>query len=148
MSEAESMPEIYTKVVVNPSAGGFSVHREWPQISRRLQDVGLSFEYEFTEGSGHAMEIARHAVDSGYRYLIAVGGDGTANEVANGILNSRHSNNTVLGIVSAGTACSFARSLGITHHYTRDCALLAGQSRALIDVGVIQCHSPRKKWKR
>ena len=131
----------YAKVIVNPVAGGGSVRREWPRISRQLRDVGLSFDHEFTTGAGHAIEIARQAADSGYGYLIAVGGDGTMSEVANGILGSTHSGNTILGIVSAGTACSFARSLGIPEDYASACSLLTGQGRASIDVGVVQCWS-------
>ncbi|MBI4180875.1 MAG: acylglycerol kinase family protein, partial [Chloroflexi bacterium] len=78
----------YAKVIVNPAAGGYAVNRGWPQIRRRLYDIGLSFDYEYTKDSGHAIELAQASVDAGYRYLIAVGGDGTVNEVANGILRS------------------------------------------------------------
>ena len=102
-----------TRVIVNPAAGGHSTYREWPLISRHLIDNGLLFDHVYTEGVGHAMELAREAANSDYRYIIAVGGDGTVNEVVNGILNSADSHNITLGMVSAGTTCSFARSLGI-----------------------------------
>lgn len=103
----------YAKVIVNPTAGGYSVHREWPRIRKQLRSIGLSFDYEYSEGVGHAIEVAKAAVDAGYRYLVAVGGDGTINEVANGILCSTGSASTILGVVSVGTACSFTRSIGI-----------------------------------
>ena len=138
----------YAKVIVNPVAGGFSVRNEWPRIMRQLCDVGLSFDHEFTEGIGHAIKIAGRAIDAGYQYLIAVGGDGTVNEVANGILCSTNSDNTILGIVSAGTACSFARSLSIAQDYVGACSLLTGQGRALIDVGIVQCWSQGRPLKR
>ena len=128
----------YAKVIVNPAAGGYSIRRKWPRIRRQLRDIGLSFDYAYTEGVGHAIELARTAADSGCRYLIAVGGDGTVNEVANGILCSTGSGNTILGIVSAGTACSFARSVGIPQGYIDACSLLTGQRRLLIDVGVVE----------
>lgn len=73
----------------------------------------ISFDYEYTEGVGHAIELARAAADDGYRYLVAVGGDGTVNEVANGILHSTEAGNTTLGVVSTGTGSDFARSAGI-----------------------------------
>ena len=133
------MPESYAKVIVNPVAGSHSVGREWSRISKQLRKAGLSFDYEFTERAGHAIEIARRSTDSGYNCLIAVGGDGTVNEVVNGILQSNKSGNTVLGIVAAGTAHAFALSLGIAEDYVNACSLLAGQGRALIDVGVVQC---------
>jgi len=131
----------YAKVIVNPVAGGGSVRREWPRISRRMRDAGLAFDHEFTAEAGHAIEIARRAADDGCGYLIAVGGDGTVSEVASGILGSTNSGNTLLGIVSAGTACSFARSLSIARDSAGSCSLLVGQGRTLIDVGVIQCWS-------
>ena len=138
----------YAKVVVNPVAGGCSIGREWPRISRQLRDVGLSFDHEFTKGAGHATEIARRAADTGYRCLVAVGGDGTVNEVANGILCSAHSGNTTLGIVGFGTAGSFARSLGIAQDYVGACSLLIRQGRVLIDVGVVQCWSQGRPLER
>ena len=138
----------YAKVIVNPVAGGYSVHRDWPRISEPLRDIGLSFDHEFTRGVGHAIEIARQATDTGYRCLVAVGGDGTVNEVANGILCSSHSGDTILGIVSAGTACSFARSLSIAQDYVSACSLLTGQGRALIDVGVVRCWSQGQPLER
>jgi len=103
----------YARAIVNPAAGGRSIYREWPWISKRMIDKGLLFDYVYTEGAGHATKLARAAANADYRYLIAVGGDGTVNEVVNGILNSSGSHDTILGIVSAGTTCSFARSIGI-----------------------------------
>ncbi len=142
------MPESYAKVIVNPVAGSLSVGREWPRICRQLREAGLSFDYEFTKHTGHAMEIARRSADGGYHCLIAVGGDGTVNEVANGLLCSTRSGDTILGIVSAGTANAFALSLGIDKDYVKALSLLTGQGRALIDVGVVQCWSQGQSIKR
>jgi len=138
----------YAKVIVNPAAGGYSIRREWPWIRRQLRDIGLSFDHEYTEGVGHAIELARIAVDTGYRYLIAVGGDGTVNEVANGILGSTHSGSTILGMVSAGTACSLARSLGLPEDYASACSFLTGQRRLLIDIGVVEYKSEGQSLQR
>jgi diacylglycerol kinase (ATP) len=131
----------YAKVIVNPVAGGFYARKQWPQINKQLHNVGLSFDCEFTKGTGHATELARQASDVGYRCIVVIGGDGTVNEVANGILCSTHSDSTILGIVSAGSACTFARSLGIPRDCASACSLLIGQGRALIDVGVVECQS-------
>ncbi len=138
----------YAKVIVNPVAGGCEVRRQWPRISKQLYDVGLLFDCEFTRGIGHATEIARQATDIGYRCLVVVGGDGTINEVANGILCSTHAESTILGIVSAGTACNIARSLGIPLDYLSACSLLVGQGRALIDVGIVHFQSQGKPLQR
>ena len=138
----------HAKVIVNPAAGGYSVRREWPRISKQLRRLGLSFDYEYSQGVGHAIEIAKAAVDAGYRYLVAVGGDGTINEVANGILCSTGSANTILGIVGAGTACSFTRSIGIPQDYVSACSLLVGQGRRLVDIGVAECRSEGQSLQR
>jgi diacylglycerol kinase (ATP) len=135
------MPGLHTMVIVNPKAGSYYVRRNWPLISKQLQKAGLSFDYEFTEKTGQAIEIASRAINSGYSYLIAVGGDGTVNEVANGILRSNNSLNVTLGIVNAGTAQALSTSLNITHAY-KDidaCSFLSGKKKTLIDVGVVQC---------
>ncbi len=132
------MSKQYARAIVNPAAGGRSTHREWPLIKKHLTDKGLLFDYVYTEGIGHAIELAREAANTGYRYLIAVGGDGTVNEVVNGILNSTGSHNTLLGIVSAGTTCSFARSIGIPLDPLSSCQLLTSQNRLSIDVGIVE----------
>ena len=131
----------YARAIVNPAAGGHSIYREWPSLSKRLMENGLLFDYVYTEGVGHAMELAKAAVDEDYKYMIAVGGNGTISEVVNGILNSTGSHNTVLGIVSAGTTCSFARSIGIPLDPVSCCSLLTGQNRLSIDVGIVEYKS-------
>jgi len=128
----------YAKVIVNPVAGAGSTHRKWPGISRLLEHVGLSFDHEFTDGRGHAIEIAKTAADKGYQYLVAVGGDGTVNEVANGILRSTGANSTILGIVCTGTGSDFIRSVGIPRDCTSACSCLTSPRKLLIDVGVVE----------
>ena len=132
------MSTLHAKVIVNPVAGANSTHRKWPRISKLLKYVGLSFDYEYTEGVGHAIELARVAASDGYRYIVAVGGDGTVNEVANGILHSARPTETSLGVVSTGTGSDFARSAGIPRDYTSACSFLISSRRRLIDVGVVE----------
>jgi diacylglycerol kinase (ATP) len=138
----------YAKVIVNPVAGGHSVSRQWPRIKGQLDDIGLSFDYEFTKDTGHATELARLAVEIGYHCIVVVGGDGTVNEVANGILCSTCSSSIILGVVSAGSACSFARSLGIPQDLVGACSLLMGKKRAVIDVGFVKCENNRQLIQR
>ncbi len=128
----------HAKVIVNPVAGAYSTRGKWPRISERLKHVGLSFDYEYTEGAGHAIELARVAASDGYRYIVAVGGDGTVNEVANGILHSTRPTEISLGVVSTGTGSDFARSVGIPQDYIRACSSLCSSRRRLIDVGVVE----------
>jgi len=138
----------HAKVIVNPMAGGNSTGRKWPEISRLLRHAGLSFDYVCSEGAGHAAELAEEAVNSGRRYVVAVGGDGTINEVANGILRSSRSSETMLGVISTGTGCDFVRSLGIPRHYSHACSSLTGSQSLLIDVGVVEYQSKGQTMQR
>jgi len=126
------------KVIVNPVAGGSSLHRKRPWLSRMLLDAGLTFDPAFTEGRNHAEKLAKEAADSGYQYIIAVGGDGTLSEVVNGILSSVCSSRVTLGIISAGTTCTFARSLGITRNTDESISRLIRQSKIPVDAGVVK----------
>ena len=103
-----------TKAIVNPVAGSHSVTKDWENIRYKIAQAGLEFDFEFTQYPGHAVDIARQSIENGYRCLLAVGGDGTINEVANGILISDDPGNIVLGVVNAGTANDFEMSLGIS----------------------------------
>ena len=130
-----SIPQ--AKVIVNPVAGANSTRRKWPHINNRLKDIGLSFDYEYTEDVGHATEIAKAAANEGYQNIVAVGGDGTVHEVANGILSS-NSTEIPLGVISTGTGSDFIRSVGLPRNYNSACSCLIGQRRLVIDVGVVE----------
>ncbi len=138
----------YAMVIVNPVAGAYSTRRKWSRISRLLKHIGLSFDYKYTEGVGHAIELAKEAAIDGYQYVVAVGGDGTAHEVANGILCSTGAGNTSLSIISTGTGSDFARSVGISRNYCSACSSLAGQRKLLIDVGVVEYQSKGQSLQR
>jgi YegS/Rv2252/BmrU family lipid kinase len=132
------MAALKTKVIVNPVAGAKTTYRKWPVISELLQSGGMPFEYQYTEGIGHAIELAREATASGYQFLVAVGGDGTVNEVANGILQSKDSCEATIGIISTGTGGDFIRTAGITKDYVKACASICGAKKRMIDVGVAE----------
>jgi diacylglycerol kinase (ATP) len=135
------MSASYATVIVNPMAGGRTARREWPKINAQLQKVGLSFEFEFTHGIGHAVEIATQAINRGRQFLIAVGGDGTVNEVVNGMLQSGKAADLTLGIIPAGTAHAFSYSLGIGKDYAHTCSCLVGKRKIQIDLGFVKCWS-------
>jgi len=128
-------------------AGASTTYRKWPKISSLLRHIGLPFEFQYTEGVGHAIELAREATSNGCQLLVAVGGDGTVHEVANGMLLSKDLNEATIGVISTGTGGDFIRSAGIDRDYIKACSSLTGARRRLIDVGVVEfqkeekCHS-------
>ena len=103
------------RVIVNPAAGGRSTYREWPLIRKRLTDIGLLFDYVYTEGTGHAIELAREAANTDYRYIIAVGGDGTLNEVVNVAAKT----DINVGMIAGGSACDSHKSHGIPRDFDK-----------------------------
>ncbi|MFC1908044.1 diacylglycerol/lipid kinase family protein [Chloroflexota bacterium] len=128
----------HARVIVNPVAGAYSTRHKWSRINKLLRYIGLSFDFAYTEGVGHAIELARVAASGSYQYIVAIGGDGTINEVANGILNSTNPTETSLGVVNTGTGSDFVRSIGIPRDYTSACSFLTSPRRSLIDIGVIE----------
>ena len=75
--------------VVNPTAAGGRAEKTWiKQVKPFLDENNLEYEYEMTTHRGHAIEIAQTRVNDGFRVICAVGGDGTSNEVINGVLKA------------------------------------------------------------
>ncbi len=132
------MPEKYAKVIVNPVAGRGVTGRKWPLIKAQLEANSLGYDLRFTSEKGHATQIAREAADQGYSFIIAVGGDGTVNEVANGILTSHNRKQTTLGVINTGTGSDYIRTVGTPRDPVAACDFLARKDRFLIDVGLVE----------
>jgi len=96
-------------MIVNPASGTVSKHRIVPHICHRLDSLGINYTISNTRYPGHAKEIAAKAADDGYDIVIAVGGDGTVNEVASGLVGT----STALAIIPTGSGNGLARHLGI-----------------------------------
>jgi diacylglycerol kinase (ATP) len=120
------------RFIYNPRSG--LIHPE--QFIRRMIAYYFpsnlcSYDFGKTEGKGHAYELARNAAEQGYEIVVAIGGDGTVNETAAGLVNS----DTTLGIMPNGSGNGLARGLGIPISIRRSAKLITmGQSRS-IDVG-------------
>jgi diacylglycerol kinase (ATP) len=138
----------HAKVIVNPVAGRNTTFERWPGIQSLLKNAGLSFDFQFTEAKGHGIELAKEAASGGYRYLVAVGGDGTVHEVANGILETGEAKSTDLGIVNTGTGSDLARSIGVSRDYARTCNSLANPNIFSIDVGMVEYRQGGQAKKR
>lgn len=126
-----------TVFVINPRAAHGRTGSRWSLLEARLRRLGLSGETRFTEGPGHARIIASQALREGARQIVAVGGDGTINEVMNGFFDDRRTiaPDAELGIIPAGTGGDLIRTLGIPRDPLAAAErLLNGGSRQL-DVG-------------
>jgi YegS/Rv2252/BmrU family lipid kinase len=109
---------VKTVVIANPASDNGVTAKRWSQILSVLARKLTDFDYRLTEGPGHATELTRDALASGATMVVSVGGEGTNNEIVNGFLDSagRVNGNAVLGLLPSGTACDFARMLGIPNH--------------------------------
>ncbi|MGD0676033.1 MAG: diacylglycerol kinase family protein [Polyangiaceae bacterium] len=120
-------------IIVNPKAAGGAAGRTFPAvravIERRLGRVDVLA----TERAGHAVDLAREAARRGRSLIVAVGGDGTLHEVANGVLDG--GGGASVGYIGQGTGGDFRRTLGIEHRLDRYVEVLAAGQDARIDVG-------------
>jgi diacylglycerol kinase (ATP) len=95
-------------VILNPTSGGGAAVRVRPEIERELARRGVDFEIVVTERPGHATELAARAVRTGADFVVAAGGDGTAHEVANGLLLAPP-HGSALAVLPIGTGNDFVK---------------------------------------
>ncbi len=124
------------RVIVNPAAGGGQGARLLARVRPAFAAVGVT-DVRVTESAGDEYAMARRAIDEGIETLVAVGGDGTWSNVANGILDAGA--DCRLALVAAGTGNDFAKTLGIPASDVARMARLAVAGPDLrIDVGRIE----------
>lgn len=97
-------------VIVNPQAAAGRGLRLLPRVISTLQELDRTFHVMSTRGPGDAIEIARDFAESEVPLVVAVGGDGTINEVVNGLVGGNYQ--PCLGVIPAGRGSDFARALG------------------------------------
>ena len=133
-------------VIVNPKSASGSTASRWAEIASDFRAHFGAFQVAFTKCEGDGALLAGRAVEAGRNFIIACGGDGTINEVANGILETGA--DCELGILPSGTGGDFRRSLGIpTGAREAAKALAAGETR-LIDVGRVTFQNFRDETAR
>lgn len=125
-------------VIVNPVAGGGRARRLWPGWQHRLAAAGLAHSVTFTTKPDEATDLARQAVQRGAQLVVAVGGDGTANEVVNGFFDGDDliSPAARFGMIPLGTGVDLARALGLKGEAIIQALGGRGRTRS-IDVGQV-----------
>ncbi len=129
-------------VIVNPAARRGGAAGRWAGIERELTARLGAFEPRFTTAAGHATELARGALAEGARRIVAVGGDGTVNEVLNGLLDPAGKlmvPDAVLCPIPAGTANELCRALGHLADPLRAYEAAAAPGTRAIDLLRIRC---------
>jgi len=126
-------------IIINPNSGRGKGKTAWNEINQLFVDKGFVFDHSFTEGRNHASELAISAILQGYKNLIVVGGDGTLNEVANGILKQDKlpSNEITVGVVTVGTGNDWGRTFHIPTDFESAINLIAQGNTKLQDAGQV-----------
>lgn len=126
-------------VVVNPVSGGGRGLGEFPKISRLLRENGIEHDSAFTEHRYHATELTVEAANRGYRNIIVVGGDGTLNEVVNGLFIQKQCapKEILLAVIAVGTGNDWVRTFSIPRNYTAIIRAIKERTSFLQDVAKV-----------
>jgi diacylglycerol kinase (ATP) len=124
--------------VLNPAAGRGAAARALDSIAREFHHQGWSVALERTEGPGHGADLAARAVRAGAQRVVAVGGDGTVHDVANGLLRCPGGADVALGVVPMGSGNDFAKLVGVYRHSpVRAVRRLVTAQTARFDAGLV-----------
>jgi diacylglycerol kinase (ATP) len=128
------------KIIANPNAGHGKGAKAIPEIERELTRLGLDFDLVQTERVGHGIQLAREAALAGYQVIVAAGGDGTINEVVNGLMEARQASQDrpVLGVLCAGRGNDFGPCIDIPEDLMAACQVLKEDHRRIIDIGRVR----------
>lgn len=121
-------------LIVNPRSGRGRAGRELPTLTAALDSIEADYEIHTTRHPGHATELATDSAASGAKTVVAVGGDGTVNEVANALMRLAADSRPSLGVVAAGSGADFARTFDLPEHTNTQLQGVIGPVRP-IDVG-------------
>ena len=115
--------------IINPIAGIKTKNRVSKLIRDILDKEQFSPTVVVTEYTGHATQLAQHFALEGYYAVVAVGGDGTVNEVASGLVGTQ----TALGIIPNGSGNGFARHMDISTRMNRAMEMLNNSEVIKVD---------------
>jgi len=135
-------------VIVNPNAGNGKGKKDWDSISSLLKEEDLLFTVKFTERKGQAIIFTLEGITAGFRKIITVGGDGTLNEVVNGVfLNNVCSTLEIsLALIPVGTGNDWGRMFGIPIDYKKAIKIIRDNKLMVHDVGLVSFfNGPEKK---
>jgi YegS/Rv2252/BmrU family lipid kinase len=130
--------------VVNPNSANGQTGRRWPELSAEIGKQLGDFGHAFTERPMHAETLARRALDEGYECVVAVGGDGTVNEVVNGFFRDGRPvrEGAALAVIPRGTGGDFRRTFGLDDKLGTALSRIAGGQSRPFDVGLLRYTKP------
>jgi YegS/Rv2252/BmrU family lipid kinase len=147
MAETKALHPDAWMMIVNPNAGIKKGTKDWPAILQLLRNEGVDFEYRTTAHRGHAIEITSEVISAGYRNICVVGGDGTLNEVLNGIMNQQviAFSDVTLGMIPVGTGNDWCRMFNVPFDYLKAIHVLKQKKTFLQDAGKVTYSHQEKR---
>jgi diacylglycerol kinase (ATP) len=133
-------------VVVNPAAGGGRTRSLWRRLGAELARLGLMFEAVETHRRGHATELARQAAAAGWPLVVAVGGDGTLNEVVNGVTDAHAAPLATTGAILTGRGCDAWRNVGLARDPSLAARRLIEGADAALDLGAAEWSGGQRRY--
>jgi len=126
-------------VIVNPNAGRRKGEKDWLEIARLLTEAGLEFTSVFTDCPNHAVKLSRKYIDAGFRKILVVGGDGTLNEVINGVFmqHTYAPDEITIAMIPVGTGNDWGRSFNIPSDYKQAIDVIVRGKTFRQDVGKV-----------
>jgi YegS/Rv2252/BmrU family lipid kinase len=136
--------------IVNPNAGNGKGKKDWDRISGLFEKENIGVIARVTEKKGQAIEFIRDALGSGFRRIISVGGDGTLNEVVNGVFTQDYCSpkEVVIGMIPVGTGNDWGRMFGIPLVYEGAVKVIKECKTMAHDIGIISYYSGSEQHKR
>lgn len=137
-------------VIINPNAGNGKGKKDFDRITGLLEREDIPFSARFTERKTEATHHAREAIENGFRKIIVVGGDGTLNEVINGVFsqNACPANEIVVALIPVGTGNDWGRMFGIPLVYEGAIKAIKENKMMLHDIGFITYFTGNRQLKR
>lgn len=126
-------------LIVNPRSGAGRTGRQFDQIARAVRAAVGDFECAFTRATGDGVRLAGDAVRAGGELVVAVGGDGTASEVIDGLTLARpREREPLFGFIPRGTGGDLRRSLGMPADLDGAARSLGGRREVVCDLGRLE----------
>ena len=110
-----------TVIIMNPSAHDWEAREDWPTVEGYLGKYGIRYDLVETTPEMKTVELARRAAEQGYARVVAVGGDGTINEVFNGIMRADVAQRPRAALIPFGTANDISKSFNISIYDLEEC---------------------------
>jgi len=135
-------------VIINPKSGKKKDESEVCKLLNLLDQNKINYVHFFTERAGHATEIVMSLIEKGHDSFLIVGGDGTVNEVVNGVLKSGRNEDVLLGIIPLGTGNDWARYWDIKPEIEHSFQIFLHRNIVSVDAGFVLYSVDNKEEKR